>query len=588
MSAIKIGASGRSAVRLDVLKLIDTRLLVQASSGGGKSWLLRKIAEEAAKHLQIIIFDPEGEFGTLREKHDFLLVGEEGELKPEVRSAALLARRLAELKVSAVLDLYELKLAQRREFVSGFLNALMNVPKKLWHDVLVIIDEAHVFAPEKGNVAAQSLDAVITLMTQGRKRGFCGLLATQRLSALSKDAAAQAKNVLIGSTTLDVDLQRAGMVLGMGSRERTKLMHLSPGEFWGFGPALSFLGVGDFKVGDVQTTHPRPGKRRQLVMPAPSKAIKGMLDEFEDLPEQAEQEIKDMEQAKAKIAELRREVQNLEQRAANGQQPGAEELAQLQRDADDTQQQLALYKQQADKTVSRMCDYIKDIVLRVGTAIDMLQLPPVPDVSLPAAPNSASSSRKKRSPPDAASSAAVPIISVHERTYACRAVHPTQDVPRGSLKSRILDAVAWWNSAGVEHPTRRQVTFAACAKPKSSHSDNTISALRTQDLLSYPAGGRIALTAAGRRVANAPDKPATLTELHDRVRLVLKGGLPLRIFDALVRHGELSREGLAGAIEQSRTSSHFDNTISSLRTSGIVAYPSKGHVALSVAFKDLT
>jgi hypothetical protein len=31
----------------DVSSLVDTRLLIQANSGGGKSWLLRLIAERA-------------------------------------------------------------------------------------------------------------------------------------------------------------------------------------------------------------------------------------------------------------------------------------------------------------------------------------------------------------------------------------------------------------------------------------------------------------------------------------------------------------------------------------------------------------
>jgi hypothetical protein len=42
-------------------------------------------------------------------------------------------------------------------------------------------------------------------MSQGRKRGFAGIIATQRLSKLHKDAAAEANNVIIGRTWLDAD-----------------------------------------------------------------------------------------------------------------------------------------------------------------------------------------------------------------------------------------------------------------------------------------------------------------------------------------------------------------------------------------------
>jgi len=60
------------------------------------------------------VLDNEGEFASLREAVDALLVGASGELPANPCHAALLSRRLLEYKVSAVVDLYELKLAERR------------------------------------------------------------------------------------------------------------------------------------------------------------------------------------------------------------------------------------------------------------------------------------------------------------------------------------------------------------------------------------------------------------------------------------------------------------------------------------------
>lgn len=90
-----------SAKKLDVdlPRLVDTRLLIQANSGGGKSWLLRLIAERAG--IQTIVLDPEGEFASLRQAVDVLLIGREGEIPADSRSAGLLARRLIEYKVCA-------------------------------------------------------------------------------------------------------------------------------------------------------------------------------------------------------------------------------------------------------------------------------------------------------------------------------------------------------------------------------------------------------------------------------------------------------------------------------------------------------
>jgi hypothetical protein len=41
-----IGSYGNRNISIDLKTLLRTRLLVQANSGGGKSWLLRRLAEQ--------------------------------------------------------------------------------------------------------------------------------------------------------------------------------------------------------------------------------------------------------------------------------------------------------------------------------------------------------------------------------------------------------------------------------------------------------------------------------------------------------------------------------------------------------------
>lgn len=299
-------ASGRSLV-LELSTLIETRSLITGNSGSGKSRLLRRLAEQAFGKVQIILLDPEGEFGTLRERHDFLLAGRNGEVQAEPRAAALLARRLMELSLSAVIDLYGLPLQGRRSFVRLFLESLLELDKNLYAPVLVILDEAHVFCPEKSESEAAS--AVIDLMARGRKRGLCGILATQRLSKLDKDAAAEAKNYFIGGIALDVDQKRAADVLGFSGRdERIGLRDLPPGRFLGFGPALSQKGVTEFTSGDVLTTHPKAGQRHKLGVTPTPEAIRKVQAELKDLPQQAAEEIRTLEAAQARIKILEREV----------------------------------------------------------------------------------------------------------------------------------------------------------------------------------------------------------------------------------------------------------------------------------------
>ncbi|MDQ5872372.1 MAG: hypothetical protein M3547_09250, partial [Acidobacteriota bacterium] len=284
----------------------DTRLLIQANSGGGKSWCLRRILEQTHGQVQHLVIDPEGEFPSLREKFDYVLAAKTGgDTAADPRSAKLLAERLLELGVSAVLDIYELKAHDRIRFVRLFLEALVDAPKKLWHPAIVVVDEAHVYCPQQGE--AESAGAVIDLATRGRKRGFCAVLATQRLSKLHKDAAAECNNKLIGRTGLDVDVKRAADELGLGKDRWRELRDLEAGHFFAFGPAIS-REVVSVHVGAVQTTHPKAGARLAAIAPAPTAKVKALLPKLADLPAEAEARQKTVAELQTRIRELEKNL----------------------------------------------------------------------------------------------------------------------------------------------------------------------------------------------------------------------------------------------------------------------------------------
>ena len=54
-------------VRIDLDKFLETRAVITASSGQGKSWGIRKILQESFGKVQQIILDWEGEYSNLRE-----------------------------------------------------------------------------------------------------------------------------------------------------------------------------------------------------------------------------------------------------------------------------------------------------------------------------------------------------------------------------------------------------------------------------------------------------------------------------------------------------------------------------------------
>lgn len=305
--------NGGAAATLDLPRLLESRLLLQAASGLGKSWALRRLLEVTAGQVQQIIIDPEGEFASLREKHDLLIVaGTGGDALAHPKTAALLATRLLETGVSAVIDIYDLKKRDREDFVRLFTESLVNAPKSLWHAVLLAIDEIHMFCDENEN--AKSTQAVIDVATRGRKRGLCLVAATQRIADFNKSAAAQLRNKLIGGTTLDVDVKRAAFELGKSPKETMEMLRsLNAGEFFGYGPALS-PEVRLLKIGDVETTHPKVG-HRQMAPPKPTAAIKAILPKLADLPKEAEEEMNTIVALRRKVAELERRPQQVVQAA---------------------------------------------------------------------------------------------------------------------------------------------------------------------------------------------------------------------------------------------------------------------------------
>src|SRR5437588_2042652 len=291
MSKIVIGEAEGKNIGFDLDVLMPSRLLIQADSGGGKSWLLRVLLEQIFGKMQAIAIDPEGEFASLREKFPYVLVGKGGETPADPRSASLLAQRLLELKASAICDLYELKSHLRHTWVKNFLDGLVEAPKNLRTPCLVVVDEAHIFCPEKSESEAHG--SMIDLCTRGRKRGLCAVFATQRLAMLDKDASSQLQNRLIGPTFEDVNRKRAAEVLGIakGADEREffrEIQLLDPGNFFALGRAISRERV-LVHVGQVQTAHPKAFEKHAAAPPPTPDKIKALLPKLSDLPQQAEE-----------------------------------------------------------------------------------------------------------------------------------------------------------------------------------------------------------------------------------------------------------------------------------------------------------
>lgn len=268
------GAGGASAT-VDLEELLATRLLVQGNSGSGKSHLLRRLLEQSAPWVQQCVIDPEGDFVTLADRFGHVVV-DAARTETELQR---IAARIRQHRVSVVLNLEGLDVEQQMRAAAAFLGGMFDAERDYWYPVLVVVDEAQLFAPAAAGEVSdearkQSLGAMTNLMCRGRKRGLAGVIATQRLAKLAKNVAAEASNFLMGRTFLDIDMARAADLLGMDRRQAEQFRDLDRGRFVALGPAISRRPL-PVAIGAVETSARSVSPK---LMPLPTTAPEDAAD----------------------------------------------------------------------------------------------------------------------------------------------------------------------------------------------------------------------------------------------------------------------------------------------------------------------
>ena len=605
MKKVVIGKSDGHRAKIDVDALLRTRMLVQANSGKGKSWLLRRLAEQLFGIIQVIIIDPEGEFATLREKFGYVLVGKGGETPADPRSAALVAQKLLELRASAVCDLYELKPSTRHDWVQRFLDAMVDAPKNLWHPCVVIVDEAHVYCPEKGAGESVASEAMIGLATRGRKRGFSCIFATQRLGKLRKDAAAELLNVMIGGTFIDIDRKRAADALGVYGKDQHKFFDdikvLERGSFYALGPAISDSRI-LVKVGSVETTHPEAGSAKHAAEPPPApEKVKSMLPKLADLPKTAE------EKARTE-AELKKEIRDLKQQLRRQEsQPQATAFGDKTIGSKAVKQSLAALSEALKEAMKILVKV--EVLKQDGAALTEAEIrdaleATVRDVRKLATRHIAAKSaeieklkaecrraikrieqltKKGERLEISVTAPQRPALEVKKREVYRPAPEPASngDSELTTRQIGILRAIAEFEAIGRRQISKAWIAARSGASYTSSAYTNNLGALRSGGYINYPGPDLAALTEKGREAAGTVDVPQTSDEmLASCLNLLVPA--QQRILKVLYeRRQPMPKNELAEAVGASAASSAFTNNLGALRSAGMIEYPAPGEARIA-------
>lgn len=615
-------------LRVDVPTLIRTRALIQADSGGGKSYLLRSLLEQTAGVMPQVIFDLEGEFSSLRHplpdgtRLPYIVVSAtegEGDVPADPAMAGALCRAIAEARASVVLDLYDLDEGDQRRFARDFLSELLSLPRALYEPRAVVVDEAERLAPQSGSSEATA--ALASLSKRGRKRRLMAVFAIQRLSDFDNAVAGGLKNRFFGMQTLDTDVLRAGNSLGFDKKRRQTLLDLDPLTFYCHGPALPTREAVLGRAGEVLTPHgeeaDRLAARAGTSPPPPPESLGDLLARLADMspepaagqePEELHRRIDELREELARARRLgpdpgrieaeveRRTNERLPLEAERAAAPLRERIASLESTLGTTRGRLQAVTGELDSaldpTVNPGLDSSMDSGLDPAPkpAHDAPDRPP----AFVSPPTPAAQETGREVPGDEEdgnpADASWPEVDPDDVVpFHVQGGPKPEDLPPAEL--RILEELEKLRTLGVKTVDRRNLAVLAGRSPRSSSYEAHVSALRGRRLLSYPSPGRLGITALGRTVARLAlgwlhDPPShdskEPTELHEAWIAYLPEPRA-KILRALLGHhpNPVRREELASLVGQSSRSSSFEDHVRVLKALGVAEYPEPGAVRAS-------
>lgn len=562
---------------MDLQKYRDGKLLLQANTGGGKSYAMRRIIEQSFDSIPQIILDTEGEFANLRQKYDFLLIGKGYEIAADPKTAALLAHRLIEARVSAVIDLFEMSVYDRELFVKNFVTAMTNAPKHLWLPTILVVDEAQTYAPEGERTECSR--ALYDAAFKFRKRHFGMIFATPRISALSKNIISTCKNKLIGYTSFEGDVKRAAYELGFSTKDEWRsLRDLEPGQFFAFGNAIS-REVIKINIGEVKTAHGDEETVNTTVAPPSAKLLKA-LAKLADLPQAAAEEAKTLAEFKVQLANARREITMLKSAPKEGissedQQKIVEKAvkdAELRKD-----RELAKWYSEFEK---QSYNWIKTLTLLMEAIQGIKKFEVIEMVGKTIFKSPDESYKRLR-------------IKVPEAEKLVEML-PQRDLtaPPGEDESKDLSkcarAIASYlisdnrNEPGAWR-TKTQVAIATGYSQKSSGFSNAISELKTKGMIAVDGKNlNISATSAQFNVERIDPSPEKWKEKL--------GMCPRKIWEFLWSQGfntPIQKYVIAEQTGYSVTSSGFSNAISELSSLGLIERVGKEQIMINSEIQNL-
>jgi hypothetical protein len=584
--------------KLDVLNYASSGNAILGIRDSGKSYTATRIAEWLYDNrVPFIAFDPIGVWRFLRVAgtHEGIPVvvagGEHGDLPLTPKGAPEIVRAAMREGVSLIIDLYQMSLSKAdwRRIVEQSIRVLLYENKQfgLRH---VFLEEASEFCPQVISPGYGEVYAEIEKMSRMGGNALLGYtLINQRAEQVNKAVLELCDTLILhrqkGKNSLTALRKWLDVAGAKGAAEIVPtLPMLGQGECW------VWLSGSDTpvraKVPAKRTFHPD----RRILSGAPQLAdrpvvsvsafVTHMAGALETLAKEAEQN--DPKRLRGEIARLTHEL-------------SAKQGGRLAPDPAVTERAVATAVAKANAAHAAT---LRSVMAKVGTL--RTHADKVGDVMADLAgllagdtptPTAASIPRSLDNGDDRIERAVS--VRSQSRTVTAKALPSPRiaassdtEVPRAQQK--ILDVLAYFEALGLERMDRASVAGMLKASASSGAYANKLGALRSAGFIHYPTAGDVALTKAGRRIAEAPELATSLAEYHDRWRQSV-GEARWAIVSALLPHypDAVDRDQVAAEVDASSTSGAFANKLGSLRTLGLLDYPASGTVAVtSLLFPD--
>lgn len=597
--------------------ILNQHFVVLGKTGAGKSSALRVIVEYLLMlGKRVCVIDPKGDWHGLKVGADgktaglpVIAFGDFKEPKAtDIRINARAGKHAAELITEGnrpcIIGFRGWTASDMRSFWIDFASTLFNSNSA---ELYVIVDEVHNFAP-KGKIldprAGDMLHWTNRLLSEGRGLGLVFGIASQRPQKVHNDTLTCCETLIAMRVNHTADRGAVkDWIDGCGDKKQgvevlNNLAQLQRGEAFVWSPEIGF-GPERLKFPMFQTFDSfKPPQLQAKISQSGWSAVNidVVKERFAEIEE--EEKAKDPKELHKQIAALQKELKSKKPIAAVTQPVvNNKELDRAKRLLEQCMKfLLEITTRDFDSSLPKE-EVRKALESAIGTMLSKLETVVSGRAKELTKLKNDAHKILKAMESIVDKDIAVNVEIKHNKPFTVTTTPkaPIQQSQRMSVNAtegltnpeqRILNAIAWMESIGIEQPQQVAVSFLAGYTYGSGGYNNPRGSLRVKGLVEYLPGDKIQLTDGGKVSAQYPTSTGTSEELQQKVLERLPNPEQKVLNVLLETYPEaISKEECANKSGYTPGSGGFNNPCGRLRTLGLCEYPSPGHVrATSLLF----